>query len=196
MAWIGLCYLFHHDFAISGKSKWNKTRETLLAFSKWKTCLAGRRLKELILFSLAIVSMRRDLTVLSKHIIALKRDEVFKQRSDLIHLRVESLCAIAARLLAGYFVHTYVTAMLFHVKETQGRNKSFSALFGVILRRLTLLKFLLPISILELVQVFENGIAACHVDTPFGFVLLYRTMSAFSTYVLTETHNFSRVALG
>lgn len=139
------------------------------------------------MFSLAIVSMRRDPTVLSKHIIALKRDEVFKQRIDLIHLRVESLCGIGARLLLGYFVYTCIAAMLFCVKETQGRKKSlFRAPFGVILRRLTLLKFLLLISILELVQVFENSIAVCHVDTPFGFVLLYHTTSAFSTYALIE----------
>lgn len=62
----------------------------------------------------------------------------------------------------------------------------FRSLFGVTLRRLALLKFLLLISILELVQVFENSITVCHVDTPFGFVLIYHTASAFSTYTLTE----------
>lgn len=109
-------------------------------------------------------------------------------------LRLESLCAFTTRLLAEYFVHTYITAMLFCVKETQGRNKSlFSALFRLIFRRLTLLKFLLPISILELVQVFENSITVCHVDTPFGFVLLYQSpyVSIFNLRFNRETHNLS-----
>lgn len=74
MAWIGLCYLFHHDFAISGKLKWTKTREALLVSSKWKTYLSGRRLKDLSFLSLAIVSVMSNLTVISKHITALKKD--------------------------------------------------------------------------------------------------------------------------
>lgn len=186
MSWVGLCTLFH-DLAISDKLKWNKTRETLLASSKWKTCPTGRKLKKLSLFSLAIVSMRSDLTVLSKHSIALKRDELSKQWNGLISLRVESLCAVAARLLVGCFAHTCATAVLFCVRETQSGNKSlFSALFEVILRRLTLLKFLLLIAIMELVQVFEKSVAVCHVGTPFGFVLCYHTTSAFSTSMLIE----------
>lgn len=77
--------------------------------------------------------------------------------------------------------------MLFCVKETQGRNESLvSALVGIILWRLILLKFLLLISILELVQIFENSVAVCHVDTPFGLALLYRAISAFSAYTLIE----------
>lgn len=80
----------------------------------------------------------------------------------------------------------YVTTVLFCIKETQGRNQRFSSQVRMILRRSILVKFLLLISMLALVQVFENNITACRVNTPFSCVLLYHTTSAFSTYALIE----------
>lgn len=88
-------------------------------------------------------------------------------------------------------MHTCITAMLFCVKETQDRNRFVYCSVQGDSHETRLAEVL--------ISDFSFGClgtaSQCHgntLDTPFEFVLVCHTTSAFSTYV----HNFSRVALG
>lgn len=128
--------------------------------------------------------MSRDLTCLSECIMARKRAEVVKQRSDVGPLRIESH-AFATRPLLGCFVHPPTWP-----RCCSALRKLKAEIRGLVLRSGWFsgdpLWILLLISMLALVQVFENNITACRVNTPFSCVLLYHTTSAFSTYALIE----------